>query len=92
MVRKASLREEQEWPRAMVQKGVGWIEIQPMYLTINVSEKLPETIWKRVLGGKQVARDGVALTGPQTRSAQCSLTKCVSERKENTPKIKLAHR
>lgn len=39
-----SHREEQKWPRAMLQKGVGWIEIQPVDLTMNISEKLPETV------------------------------------------------
>lgn len=56
-VRKASLqRQAVDGPRGMVQKGVGWIEIWPIYLIINVSEKLEENSWKGVLGEKPVAK------------------------------------
>lgn len=57
--RPNSQRGAGDGPSETLQKGVGWIETQPIYLIINVSEKLQEERWRRVLGEKQVAKYGV---------------------------------
>lgn len=46
--RPISQTETEDGPSKMLQKGVAWIEIQPMYLIINVSKKLQEKSEKRV--------------------------------------------